>query len=113
MSVNIFGNRQLGGIPGKPGRDGFDLVHFMPKKMKKWYREAEEIWLYFNTKTDALIYDKDPSHKTPIGLKNHGNGIDAMFGGTKFPDISGLFQRERIQIRNTATQVEFFKFGYT
>ena len=113
MAVNIFGNRREGGKDGKDGKDGLDLVHFLPDKIKRWYREAEEIWLYFNTKTDAIVYDKDPTHKTPVGLKNHGRGIDAMFGGTAFPDIDGIINRERIRIINTTTQVEYFKFEYT
>ena len=111
MAVNIFGNRRLEGKDGKDGKDGLDLVHFLPDKMKLWYREAEEIWLYFNTRTDAIVYDKD--HK-PIGLKNHGKGdVDAMFAGTAFPDIDGFFNRERIKIINTTTQIEYFKFEYT
>ena len=110
MSVNIFGNRILNGKNGKDGKDGLNLVHFLPEKIKSWYRKSELIWMYFNTHKDAIIYDKN---KNPIGLNNHGTGSEAMFGGTKFPEIKGLFEHERIRIINTETQIEFFKFEYT
>ena len=111
MSVNIYGNRLLSGKAGKDGKDGgLNLVHFIPDKIKSWFRKAEEIWLYFDTDKDAIIFDKD---KKPIGLHNYGVGRDAMFGGTNFPEIKGLINNERIRIVNTKTQIEYFKFEFT
>ena len=60
MSVNIYGNRLLSGKAGKDGKDGgLNLVHFIPDKIKSWFRKAEEIWLYFDTEKGAIIFDKD------------------------------------------------------
>ena len=111
MSVNIYGNRLLSGKAGKDGKDGgLNLVHFIPDKIKSWFRKAEEIWLYFDTEKGSIIFDKD---KKPIGLHNYGVGRDAMFGGTNFPEIKGLINNERIRIVNTKTQIEYFKFEFT
>ena len=67
--MNKFGNKRILGLPGPPGRDGFDMTGWTPLALLKMFRENTKVSFFFKTETDCIWYD---DKKQPIGLINHG-----------------------------------------
>ena len=82
--MNPFGDDRSFGIPGRSGKDAFDLVRWAPVAIRRLYRESECVNIYFNSATDGLVFNND--HK-PIGLLNHRLSDNAIFYGEKFPRV--------------------------
>ena len=68
--MNKFLDDRRFGVPGPPGRDGFDITGWIPKGLLEMFYKNTTASFYFKTETDCILYD---DKKRPIGLVNHGD----------------------------------------
>ena len=101
--MNVFGDSRNVGVPGRPGKDAFNIIKWAPHATRRLFRESESIYIYFDSLTDGLIFDKEK--KKPVGLKNHGLSNNAVFFGKVFPEI------RRIEGGNYALNLQNSIFG--
>ena len=106
---NAFGDNRSVGTPGRPGKDSFDLIHWIPHTARKMFRESELINIYFDTPTDGIIFEKD----NPIGLKNHGIGpsVDLV---NNFPEITQIRHGKYMaELKNALFKIKPIQTGVT
>ena len=102
--VNRFGDNLSVGPMGRKGLDSFNFIDWIPQVALRMFRESEVINIYFNTKTDGIIF-KD---ETPVGLKNHGSGPNPASIHT-FPKISQIkHDRYCMELKNSLFKIPVF-----
>ena len=84
--MNVFGDDRSIGLPGKDGKDAFDLIRRTAVAVRRLYTESESVNIYFNSATDGLVYE----NKKPIGLLNRGLNHNAILLGGKFPELEQI-----------------------
>lgn len=97
------------GPVGPPGKDAFNLIQWTPHSVRRMFRESEIINIFFDTKTDGIIF----KNKKPVGLKNRGIGPPVVMI-ENFPKLTQIkHAKYMMELNNSLFKVNPVKTGTT